>query len=176
MHQANAPSTVASPFDFPCSRRKRTSRRSRSVSSRCASQIYRDDPSRVATTTPRCSRRQVRRGVVFAHLPSSSSSSSRRGFFSSTLFIYCASRRRRRRLRPFFCALFFLTTPTRRRRWKKKKKSTCPNSPSSFFLFFFLWNFSLVLKLHIEERESKKKEKRRASGWDGRETNKKKRE
>ena len=162
MHQANAPSTVASPFDFPCSHRKRTSRRSRSVSSRCASQIYRDDPSRVATTTPRCSRRQVRRGVVFAHLPSSSSSSSRRGFFSSTLFIYCASRRRRR-LRPFFCALFFLTTPTRRRRWKKKKKSTCPNSPSLlFFFFFFLWNFSLVLKLHIEERESKKKGKKKS--------------
>ena len=47
---------------------------------------------------------------------------------------------------------------------EEEKKHVPKFSLSSFFLFFFfLWNFSLVLKLHIEERESKKKEKRRAS-------------
>ena len=50
MHPPNAHPTVLPHFDFPCSHRKRTSRRSRSVSSRRASQKYSDDPSRVAIT------------------------------------------------------------------------------------------------------------------------------
>ena len=138
MHQANAPSTVASPFDFPCSRRKRTSRRSRSVSSRCASQIYRDAPSRVATTTPRCSRRQVRRGVVFAHLPSSSSSS------SPALFLCCVS-----------------FSNEREKKMEEEKKHV---PKFSLFLFFFCGTF-LSSFTHIE-REQKKvtREEKRSIG------------
>ena len=62
-HQPNARPNVLSPFDFRNSRRKRTSRRSRSVSSRRAFQKYSDDPSRVATIRilPRRRRRRLPR-------------------------------------------------------------------------------------------------------------------
>jgi len=50
MHYAIEHPTVLLHFDFHCSHRKRTSHRSRSVSSGRASQKYSDDPSRVAIT------------------------------------------------------------------------------------------------------------------------------
>ena len=58
---------------------------------------------------------------------------------------------------------------------EEEEKKHVPKFSLFFFSFFFLWDFSLVLKLHIEEREQKKGKKKSIGVRRTRDAQKKKR-